>query len=37
LGSRGITLVELESELARREGTSGLVEKQNRTNTGKPA
>jgi phosphoribosyl-ATP pyrophosphohydrolase len=31
LGSRGITLDELESELARREGTSGLVEKQNRT------
>lgn len=37
LGSRGITLAELESELARREGTSGLVEKQNRTNTGKPS
>ena len=30
LGSRGITLAELEAELARREGTSGLVEKQNR-------
>lgn len=30
LGSRGITLQDLENELARREGTSGLVEKQNR-------
>jgi phosphoribosyl-ATP pyrophosphohydrolase len=37
LGSRGITMSELESELARREGTSGLVEKQNRTNTIQPS
>lgn len=37
LGSRGITLDDLESELARREGTSGLVEKQNRTTPSKPS
>lgn len=37
LGSRGITLNDLESELARREGTSGLVEKQNRTTPSKPS
>lgn len=37
LGSRGITVTELESELARREGTSGLVEKQNRTTPSKPS
>lgn len=36
LGSRGITLDELQSELARREGTSGLVEKQNRSAPSKP-
>lgn len=30
LASRGITFAEIETELARREGTSGLVEKQNR-------
>jgi phosphoribosyl-ATP pyrophosphohydrolase len=37
LGSRGITLDDLESELARREGTSGLIEKQNRTTPSKPS
>ncbi|MFN3192249.1 MAG: phosphoribosyl-ATP diphosphatase [Aureliella sp.] len=31
LGSRGITVDDLRSELARREGTSGLVEKANRS------
>ena len=36
LGSRGITIDELQSELARREGTSGLVEKQNRSASSKP-
>jgi phosphoribosyl-ATP pyrophosphohydrolase len=30
LGSRGITVDDLRHELARREGTSGLTEKQNR-------
>ncbi len=30
LGSRGITLVQLRSELSRREGTSGLEEKRQR-------
>lgn len=37
LGSRGITLSELETELARREGTSGLVEKQNRSKPTNPS
>lgn len=37
LGSRGITLQDLENELARREGTSGLVEKQNRPNPINPS
>lgn len=37
LGSRGITLSELETELARREGTSGLVEKQNRSKPANPS
>ena len=37
LGSRGITLSELETELARREGTSGLVEKQNRSKPADPS
>jgi phosphoribosyl-ATP pyrophosphohydrolase len=31
LGSRGVTVDELRNELARREGVSGLTEKQNRT------
>ncbi len=31
LGSRGITVDDLRQELARREGVSGLVEKQQRT------
>jgi phosphoribosyl-ATP pyrophosphohydrolase len=31
LGSRGITVDEIRGELARREGTSGLEEKKNRT------
>lgn len=31
LGSRGVTVDQLRSELARREGTSGLEEKRNRS------
>lgn len=33
LGSRGITVDDLRRELERREGTSGLVEKQNRSSS----
>ena len=35
LGSRGVTVEELRSELARREGTSGIQEKEQRSK-GKP-